>query len=54
MRALWLVHSLLWSGWNQRLASTAYVERKLYTHNCAHAVLGYLGHIAGITYGYEA
>src|SRR5262249_1569730 len=32
----------------------AYVERKLYVHNCAHAVLGYLGHIAGHTYGYEA
>lgn len=32
----------------------AYVERKLYTHNCAHAVLGYLGYAAGYTYGYEA
>jgi mannitol-1-phosphate 5-dehydrogenase len=32
----------------------AYVERKLYTHNCAHAVLGYLGHAAGYVYGYEA
>jgi mannitol-1-phosphate 5-dehydrogenase len=32
----------------------AYVERKLYAHNCAHAVLGYLGHIAGHQYGYEA
>jgi mannitol-1-phosphate 5-dehydrogenase len=32
----------------------AHVERKLYTHNCAHAVLGYLGHAAGCIYGYEA
>lgn len=32
----------------------ALVERKLYTHNCAHAVLGYLGHAAGYLYGYEA
>jgi mannitol-1-phosphate 5-dehydrogenase len=32
----------------------AHVERKLYTHNCAHAVLGYLGHAAGCAYGYEA
>jgi mannitol-1-phosphate 5-dehydrogenase len=32
----------------------AHVERKLYTHNGAHAVLGYLGHAAGYTYGVEA
>jgi mannitol-1-phosphate 5-dehydrogenase len=32
----------------------AFVERKLYTHNCAHAVLGYLGHMAGHQYGHEA
>jgi mannitol-1-phosphate 5-dehydrogenase len=32
----------------------AHVERKLYTHNCAHAVLGYMGYAAGVTYGYEA
>jgi mannitol-1-phosphate 5-dehydrogenase len=32
----------------------AHVERKLYTHNCAHAVLGYLGYAAGHTYGYQA
>ncbi len=32
----------------------AYVERKLYTHNCAHAVLGYVGHARGYQYGYEA
>ncbi len=32
----------------------AYVERKLYTHNCAHAILGYLGHAAGYVYGFEA
>ncbi len=32
----------------------AYVERKLYTHNCAHAILGYLGHSKGYNFGYEA
>jgi len=32
----------------------AYVERKLFTHNCAHAVLGYLGFAAGHEYGYQA
>lgn len=32
----------------------AYVERKLYTHNCAHAVLGYLGYAAGHEFGYAA
>lgn len=32
----------------------ACVERKLYSHNCAHAVLGYLGYAAGYRYGYEA
>ncbi len=32
----------------------AQVERKLYLHNCAHAVLGYLGTEAGYIYGYEA
>jgi mannitol-1-phosphate 5-dehydrogenase len=32
----------------------AYVERKLYVHNCAHAVLGYLGYAAGDVFGYEA
>lgn len=32
----------------------AHVERKLYTHNCAHATLGYLGYSRGIDYGYEA
>ncbi len=31
-----------------------YVERKLYTHNCAHATLGYLGYRRGLVYGYEA
>ena len=30
------------------------VERKLYTHNCGHATLGYLGYQYGLTYGYEA
>jgi mannitol-1-phosphate 5-dehydrogenase len=32
----------------------AYVERKLYTHNCAHATLGYLGYRHGFQYGYQA
>lgn len=32
----------------------AYVERKLYIHNAAHAILGYLGYRRGYTYGYEA
>lgn len=32
----------------------AHVERKLYTHNCAHATIGYLGWPRGLIYGYEA
>jgi mannitol-1-phosphate 5-dehydrogenase len=32
---------------------TAYVERKLYLHNAAHAMLGYLGYRRGYAYGYE-
>jgi mannitol-1-phosphate 5-dehydrogenase len=32
----------------------AYTARKLYIHNCGHAVLAYLGHLAGYEYGYEA
>lgn len=32
---------------------TAYVERKLYLHNAAHAMLGYLGYRRGDAYGYE-
>ena len=31
-----------------------YTARKLYVHNCGHAVLAYLGYRAGYTYGYEA
>lgn len=31
----------------------AYVARKLYIHNAGHAVLGYQGHLRGLTYGYE-
>ena len=31
----------------------AHVERKLYTHNCAHATLGYLGYLSGWKYGWE-
>lgn len=33
---------------------TAYVERKLYIHNTAHAMLGYLGYRRGYAFGYEA
>lgn len=32
----------------------AHLERKLYTHNCAHAVLGYLGHAAGFHSAFQA
>ncbi len=32
----------------------AYTARKLYIHNCGHAVLAYLGYLRGYTYGYEA
>jgi len=31
-----------------------YTARKLYMHNCGHAVLAYLGYARGYTYGYEA
>lgn len=32
----------------------AYTARKLYIHNCGHAVLAYLGHLKGHEFGYEA
>lgn len=32
----------------------AYTARKLYIHNCGHAVLAYLGYLRGHQYGYEA
>jgi mannitol-1-phosphate 5-dehydrogenase len=32
----------------------AHESRKLFTHNCAHAALGYLGWLRGIEFGYEA
>ncbi len=32
----------------------AYTERKLYVHNAAHAILGYLGYQRGHTFGYDA
>jgi len=32
----------------------AHEARKLFTHNCGHATLGYLGWEQGYTYGYEA
>jgi mannitol-1-phosphate 5-dehydrogenase len=31
-----------------------FTERKLYIHNAGHAVLGYLGYLAGHEYGYQA
>jgi mannitol-1-phosphate 5-dehydrogenase len=31
-----------------------YTARKLYLHNCGHAMLGYLGYLQGYTYGHEA
>jgi mannitol-1-phosphate 5-dehydrogenase len=32
----------------------AYTARKLYIHNCGHAVLAYLGYLRGHEFGYEA
>jgi mannitol-1-phosphate 5-dehydrogenase len=32
----------------------AYTACKLYIHNCGHAMLGYLGHLRGYTFGYQA
>ncbi|MBE0696539.1 MAG: mannitol-1-phosphate 5-dehydrogenase, partial [Anaerolineaceae bacterium] len=32
----------------------AYTARKLYIHNCGHAVLAYLGYLRGYQFGYEA
>lgn len=32
----------------------AYTARKLYIHNCGHAMLGYLGHVRGHVFGYQA
>lgn len=32
----------------------AYTARKLYIHNCGHALLSYLGYRRGYTFGYEA
>jgi mannitol-1-phosphate 5-dehydrogenase len=31
-----------------------YIARKLYIHNCGHAMLGYLGHLRGHAFGYQA
>ena len=31
-----------------------YTARKLYIHNCGHAMLGYLGYLRGHTFGFEA
>lgn len=33
---------------------TAYIERKLYLHNCGHAILGYLGYLRGHRLSVEA
>ncbi len=33
---------------------TAYIERKLYLHNCGHAILGYLGYLRGHRLSAEA
>jgi len=32
----------------------AYTARKLYIHNCGHAVLAFLGYLRGLQFGYEA
>jgi mannitol-1-phosphate 5-dehydrogenase len=32
----------------------SYTARKLYIHNCGHAMLGYLGHLHGHAFGYQA
>ena len=32
----------------------AYTARKLYIHNCGHALLGYFGYLHGYEYGYQA
>ena len=32
----------------------AYTARKLYIHNCGHAMLGYLGYLRGHAFGYQA
>ncbi len=32
----------------------AYTARKLYIHNCGHAILAYLGYLRGLEYGYQA
>ena len=31
-----------------------YTARKLYIHNCSHAMLGYLGYLRGYAFGYQA
>jgi mannitol-1-phosphate 5-dehydrogenase len=33
---------------------SAYTARKLYIHNCGHAMLAYLGYLSGYEYGYQA
>lgn len=30
------------------------MARKLYLHNCVHALMGYLGYRRGLQFGYEA
>lgn len=41
-------------GLEAREDFAAYVDRKLYLHNAAHAMLGYLGYQKGLGVGYEA
>jgi len=50
----WIGPDLKIVGVEQVSPFEAYVDRKLYTHNCAHAVLGYLGYAAGYEFGYQA
>jgi mannitol-1-phosphate 5-dehydrogenase len=41
-------------GLEPREDIAAYMDRKLYLHNAAHAILGYLGYQKGLEVGYEA
>jgi mannitol-1-phosphate 5-dehydrogenase len=53
-RAGWLGPELRVVGLEMCANFPAYTARKLYIHNCGHAVLAYLGHLAGYEYGYQA
>ncbi len=41
-------------GMNPVSRFNAFVQRKLFVHNAAHALLGYLGYLRGHTYGHQA